>query len=486
MICSAIRCKTRDAAAEGLQKAVGNADIAELRIDFSADAADWLEEVLEHKSLPVIVTDRTKAEGGASPRTDRERIALLQQAALAGAEYVDCEYSCIQHLGDLPETVTLISSFHDFDTFPPDLEEKMLEMDSGRGDIVKVAVQALDICDNFRLFDTMEKISKPVIGICMGSMGEISRILGRKYGNVLTYGSPDGEEGTAPGQVSVSALKQMYRYNEINTDTEVYGVAGDPIAHSASPDIHNAAFRSLGLNAVYVKFHVTDISLFMKCFSRYGFKGLSVTIPHKVGVMAVLDEIDDISEKAESVNTVFRKGNLLSGTNTDIRAAVDRLSELTGGLAGRKAAVLGAGGVSRGICFGLKEEGADILIVNRTVEKAERLAGNIGCGFSGYDGFDGKNVDVIINATSVGMHPDVERSPIDTELLSEEMTVFDTIYNPPETMLIREARRKGCRTLTGTDMFLAQGEKQFEIWFGRKPPEGVMEKAFNAKFTKRT
>ncbi|MFH1707516.1 MAG: shikimate dehydrogenase [Planctomycetota bacterium] len=478
MICLAVPVTCRNDAERALIRAQGRCDIVELRIDHAAEPGEWLEAVVGGRTLPAIVTDRCPAEGGRSPRTQAERLDLLARAAAAGAEYIDCEYRALAELPVIPAATRVIGSYHDFKGCPDDLDRIFRSIEKSRADVVKVAVQAVRNGDNFRLFKAMRKVKKPVIGICMGPKGEMTRILGRRYGNILTYAADDDGTGTAPGQVTVRELREVYRYKSITPATRVFGVAGNPIGHSASPAIHNAAMEALGIDAVYVKFLVDDMHAFMRAFRAAGFEGLSVTLPHKVALMECVDEVDELSRQAGAANTVFRKGKKLACTNTDIRAAVDRLADLAGGLTGKRVAVLGAGGAARGIVYGLRQGGADILIVNRTVSRAEELAATMGCRACGYPAFTGDGIDIVVNTTSVGMHPDIDASPVEAGVLRPGMIVFDAIYNPPDTKLIRMARDRGCRTLTGVDMFLAQGEEQFRIWFGRPAPQGVMAGAF--------
>jgi len=485
MICLPIQAASPADAEKGIQAAQGLCDAVELRVDFCASPVDWLDTVIPSAPLPLIVTDRSPEEGGSSPREASERIELLRRASRAGARYIDCEYRYIPELGDIPSSTQVIGSVHNFEETPEDPGQIIAEIEKSRADIVKAAFYANDITDNFRLFSAIKDCTKPVIGICMGEKGEISRIIGKKFGSILTFGLLDTEKETAPGQLTVNELRELYRYDSINENTSVFGVAGNPIHHSASPDIHNAAFRETGTDAVYVKFLVDDISTFIPCFRESGFSGLSVTIPHKVDVMDCIDDIDPVSRNAGAVNTVYLENGKLKGTNTDIKAAVKGLCSCAGDLAGKKVAVLGAGGAARGICFGLKEEHADILVVNRTLSRAEKLADAVGCAWCGYEDFTGEGFDILINTTSVGMVPDTDASPVQADVIQEGMVVFDIIYNPPVTKLLRMAQEKSCTILNGNDMFIGQGEEQFRIWFDREPTEGIMRRAFEERFNLR-
>ncbi len=259
--------------------------------------------------------------------------------------------------------------------------------------------------------------------------------------------------------------------------TELYGIIGHPVGHSLSPAIHNAAFRAIKKNAVYLAFDVLDLPGAIGGIRALGIKGLSVTIPHKETIMGLLDEIDPVASRIGAVNTVANREGHLVGTNTDWMGAVRALKEVTD-LKERKILVIGAGGASRAVCIGLMDMGvAGIHIANRTPERAKALAGICNASWSGLDGISATEASILINTTSVGMTPNVNEIPISPELLPRFQVVMDIVYSPIETRLLREASEAGCKTVRGIKMLLYQGIAQFEFWTGETAPILVMEQA---------
>jgi len=260
---------------------------------------------------------------------------------------------------------------------------------------------------------------------------------------------------------------------KITASTQLCAIIGNPIGHSLSPLVHNAAFRHLGLDYVFVAFRVDRLQEAVRGIAALGLKGISVTIPHKVEVMACLDEIEPVARRIGAVNTIVNRDGKLVGYNTDWNGAMRALQDKIE-LQGKTAVVLGAGGAARAIAFGLKEKGAEPVILNRTVSKAEELASGLTCRFGGLELIDKLSFDLVINATSVGMSPDADRTPLNRTVL-KNVLVFDTVYNPLKTRLIREAEENGCATVTGLEMFVNQAALQFELWTGQTAPLDIMK-----------
>ena len=258
--------------------------------------------------------------------------------------------------------------------------------------------------------------------------------------------------------------------------TSVFTVIGNPVSHSLSPVMHNRAFSATGYDGVYVAFEVEDIAAAMLGLKALGIKGASITIPHKMSVMEHLDDIDPQARRIGAVNTVVSREGALSGTNTDVYGAVEALKRETA-IRGNKFVILGAGGAARAIGYGIRAEGGQLVIVNRSRQRGEALAAELNAEFQWLPEIFKLDGQILVNTTPLGMIPDVDRSPIDKSLLEKEMVVMDIIYNPLETRLLREAREVGCRTVSGLSMFVLQGARQFELWTGLKPPVEVMEEA---------
>jgi 3-dehydroquinate dehydratase/shikimate dehydrogenase len=462
------------------------ADTVEFRLDMLAkppSPAD-LERLLTDRPLPVIVTYRPVRQGGQYDGDEEQRLEILRRAGELGAEFVDVEM-------DTPESLRpqsdIILSHHDFDHCPKDLDEIAAGLDASPAAVNKIAFAADSPVDALRALDVIRSCRKPTIGIAMGQAGAISRILARKFGAFGTFASLAGGAASAPGQQTLDELVKLYRWNTIGPQTTVYGVIGSPIAHSMSPAIHNAAFAAAGTDAVYVPLLIQpgkeNFNRFMDEALRrpwLSLRGLSVTLPHKENALAYLgaESCDGLTQRIGAVNTVsVGEDGKLTGANTDYAAALDclcRAMKITReDLAGRFVTVLGAGGVARAIVAALAHYRAEVTIYNRTVQRAERLADEFACRAAPLAEANAADAHVVINCTSVGMHPDAERSPL-KRIPKAAQIVFDTVYNPVETRLLRDARSAGCRTVSGLEMFVDQAVGQFEAWTKARAPRDVM------------
>ena len=258
--------------------------------------------------------------------------------------------------------------------------------------------------------------------------------------------------------------------------TAVYAVIGDPVSHSLSPVMHNQAFTHIGHNGVYVPFRVTDIRAAVTGIRALDIKGVSVTIPHKVSVIAHLDEVDAEAEKIGAVNTIVNRNGRLIGYNSDYLGAVKALTDETA-VKDRTVVIIGAGGAARAIGFGIIQAGGKVVILNRTADKGKALANDLGADFKPLSECRLVAGQILINTTPVGMFPHAEQMPLNAELLTPELIVMDIIYNPLKTRFLREAEKCGCKTIGGLSMFVKQGAFQFELWTGEKAPLDVMRTA---------
>ena len=287
--------------------------------------------------------------------------------------------------------------------------------------------------------------------------------------------------GTGLPVISRKTLNPAGFNMNINSNTELYGIFGMPVRHSLSPVLHNAAFLQAGINAVYLAFEPGTIKEALDSMRTLKIMGASITIPFKVDAIELLDEIDPVSEKIGSVNTIKNLNGILRGYNTDGAGAVKAIEDLGIGTEGSKVLIIGNGGSARAVAFTLLDSGSKLVIAGRNPERVEALAGDLKrhgnhvdtALLSDTDGGFMKDVDIVINTTSVGMSPDSDNTPIDCGLISARNTVFDIVYNPHETRLIRESMAKGCRVIHGIDMLINQAARQFEIWMGMKAPAGI-------------
>lgn len=491
MICVTIgRGRHRTMLEEWKEAAQAGAQLCELRIDCLRSEVD-LKRLLEKRHTPVVFTIRRGVDGGLW-RQDEEKRKLLIRAAIADqVDYVDLELDIARSIPRFGKTKRIIS-YHNFKETPANLEDIVAELRDANPDIIKFAVLAKSVADASRVLEVASKSSLPTIGIAMGPLGVFTRILGRKYGAPFTYASFNPERSFAPGMPRYQELKKDYLYDQIGPKTEVYAVIGDPIGHSLSPAVHNAAFRHLKLDKVYVPIQIPPGKLkeSFDALSWIGIKGLSVTIPHKEAILEHLQQVDGAVQRIGACNTVVidpEKG--WTGYNTDYHAAMEALEEALGGrttpetspLMDKQVLILGAGGAARTIAFGLSRRGAAVTIANRDEERAARVAADVGCRYISWTQRAGTPMDVIINATPVGMHPKVDETPLPPAAFRAGMLVFDTVYHPENTMLLKMARERECRTLSGVEMFVRQAALQFKLFTGKEAPMDVMREVLRRK-----
>lgn len=310
----------------------------------------------------------------------------------------------------------------------------------------------------------------------------MSRILAGRFGSPWTYAAFSHDSALAPGQLSYDQMTKIYRYDEINSETDVYGVIADPVGHSLSPQIHNAAFAREILNKVYVPIRVPGehLAQFFDDAPEFGIRGLSVTIPHKEAVLELLTEKDESVVGIGATNTVVFEGDRRCGYNTDYQAAMDSLEIATETVGkerpfeGKTALVLGAGGVGKAIAFGLVQRGAQVILTDGDPERATQLAQRLRCHSTEWDSRHNVTADILVNCTPIGMHPNVDNSPFDKHYLRPSMAVFDAVYNPESTLLVKDARERNCTVVTGVEMFVRQACLQFKHFTGREGPSQLM------------
>ena len=493
MICATLGRGRHSSLLEEWQAAAkAGADLVELRVDCLRREPN-LKRLLRDRFTPLVFTIRRGADGGMWRGDEEKRLQLLREAIVMGVDYVDLESDIAGQIRRFGPTKRIVS-YHNLKKTPDDLGEIVTAALDCDPDVVKVATMPASLEDASRVLKLGVGSKKPTITIAMGDLGKFTRVLNAKFGAPFTYAGFNPERVFAAGMPYLNELRKDYMYNQIDADTEVYGVVGDPIGHSLSPAIHNAAFRKLGLNKVLVPFQVPKGQLegFFRDLSWLGIKGCSVTIPHKEDVIALLKTKEGSVERTGSCNTVaIADDGAKTGYNTDYRAAMDSLEEVLGKPEGaegpsplmdKQALLVGAGGVARSIAFGLARRGASVTIVNRHDERAASLAEEVGCKSANWGQRATVIADVIVNCTPVGMHPNVDDSPLPPSAFQRTSTVvFDTIYHPENTMMLKLARERGCTTRTGVDMFVRQAALQFKIYTGQDAPVDVMRAALKRK-----
>jgi 3-dehydroquinate dehydratase/shikimate dehydrogenase len=457
------------------------ARLVEYRLDWLGKKPE-VTRLVKDRPTPVVVACRRREDRGRWPGTEEERIKVLREAIVAGVEYVDLELDIAKSIPRYGKTKRIIS-YHNFDDTPEDLGAIHAKLAACDPDVVKLVTTANWPGDNARVLDVVRRAKVPTVGFCMGELGTVSRVLCGKFGAPFTYATFSSERVLAPGQLSFDEMKRLYRYDEIKSDTEVFAVAGDPVAHSYSPLIHNAAFRAAGLNAVYAPIRVPKhhFPQAVKGLEPLGVRGYSVTIPHKEAALEVAAERDPMAVEIGAANTLYKSGDgRWAATNTDYEAAMSclleglRKKDPDATLEGKKVLMLGAGGVARAIGLGCVRSKAVLTIASRTKDRAIALAKSLDASAMPWEKRGGGHIDVLINCTPIGMHPNVEETPLSVNWLQEHMVVFDTVYNPENTLLLKEARARGCATVSGLEMFVRQAAAQFERFTGTAAPVEVM------------
>ncbi len=460
------------------------AKLVELRVDYINGAVN-MKRLFAERPCPVVVACRRKHDGGMFSGTEEARLVLLRTAIAEGADYVDLEEDVAAKVLRFGKTKRIVS-FHDFRRTPEDLEEIHQRLCMLDPDVVKICTMANHPADNLQMLRLVRQSKLPTIGFCMGEIGTPTRLLCGKFGSPWTYATFHEERPLAPGQLSYQQMTEIYHYDDINADTEVYGVIADPVGHSLSPLIHNAAFRKLGMNKVYVPIRVAREHLadFIDEAPELGIRGLSVTIPHKEAVIDMLHYADEAVRGIGAANTMVFQDGRRCGYNTDYAAAMGSLEEAIAGhfredstLANKTALVMGAGGVGRAITFGLVERGVQVVVCDGEAERAGQLAARLRCRVIDWASRHGVSADIVINCTPIGMHPDVDETPFGKHHMRPAMVVFDAVYNPENTLFIKDARARNCKVITGVDMFVRQAATQFKLFTGEDAPTDVMREA---------
>ena len=453
-------------------------DICELRLDLLspsevAKAADFPSMV----DIPVILTLRRVSDGGKCTLQEKARRSLLIDTMKNGGfSYVDIEDDVKK--SDVEEAahslgMKVIRSYHDFEGVPADIFSRVHSLAS-RGDVAKIAVtphNTADVMTLFRINEELKDVPKIIIG--MGEWGVATRILYKKMGSILTFGS--NGKAVAPGMISARELKLLYRADQLNDNTGIYGIVGNPVMHSLSPQIHNPGFHKIHYNAVYVPFLSESIRSFLTLAEMLRMRGFSVTVPFKVDVVKYLGNITREVKQIGSCNTVVRVPNMWKGTNTDYYGFIHPIEKEIDDDRIKSALVIGAGGAAKAIVWALKMRNVKVMIVNRTKSKADELARLYGVGSDSLDNisrYEGK-VDLVVQATNMGLHPYEDVNPAENFHFSGKEIAYDIVYKPKYTKFLIAAEKAGCSLKFGWDMLMEQGKLQFESFTGYHYPKDV-------------
>jgi 3-dehydroquinate dehydratase/shikimate dehydrogenase len=478
-VCVAVIGADPNQMVEKAEALVRDNSFLEFRLDYLAKPGLALPRIKRftesHPGTVAIATCRRVSSGGKFKGSIASQLDILGKASAAGCQMVDVELQTASkckpdQLQRLRSRAALILSFHDF-RGTKKLDETLEKMLAYPADFYKVVSTATTLSDNVAMIKFLGRRGDrhSLVSMCMGEQGIISRVLGVRAGSVFTFASATAGEATAPGQVTAQELRNVYRIEQLDAATRVYGVVGDPIAHSLSPAIMNAAFRRENVNAVYLTLHAKTLKDLLTCVREIPIHGISVTMPYKEAILPHLDNTDSHTTKIGACNTVVRaQDGKLYGFNTDASGIVRPLERRLNTLEGARILVLGAGGAARAAVFGLKERGSEVYILNRSTAPAKKLAHRAHARIMKRADLKKLAFDVIINATPVGMG-NTRDSPLHENEINARY-VFDMVYDPAETRLLKLAKERGAQVIPGIEMFVHQAARQFEIWTGKPAP----------------
>jgi 3-dehydroquinate dehydratase/shikimate dehydrogenase len=481
-VCVAIAAATPGEMLEKAEAVSRDNPFVELRLDYIPRPGLALSRIKEfsetHPHVTMIATCRRAASGGKFKGPISSQLEVLGKAAEAGCQLVDVELQTAvrlkpAQLAKLRAKAAVVLSFHDFRATQK-LDETLKKMSAYPADFYKIVSTATTLYDNVTMMKFLERHqdAHSLVGLCMGEQGIISRVLGVRAGSVFTFAALTADEKTAPGQVTAQELRSIYRIDQVDAATKVYGVAGDPVSHSLSPAIMNAALRSENVNGVFLALNTKSLKDLLACVKEIPIQGLAITMPHKEAILKYLDNTDPHTSKIGACNTVIRsQDGKLYGFNTDTSGVVRPLEQRIP-LEGARILVLGAGGAARAAVFGLRERGAEIFILNRNLAAAQKLARQAKARTVKRTDLKKLDFDVIINATPVGMG-NTRESPLNPEEIRAKL-VFDMVYDPAETRLLKLAKERGAEVIPGSVMFVHQAARQFEIWTGKPAPREDM------------
>jgi 3-dehydroquinate dehydratase / shikimate dehydrogenase len=494
-VCIAVQATSPEEMAERAESALKDSRFLEFRLDSLSKPAAALPHLKDflaaHRDITAIATCRRKEHGGNFSGSLNSEIDILIAAAEAGCQILDLEVESAEEarpaqLAKLRGAgAALLISFHDF-TRTKALEHAASRIEAFAPDFVKVVSTARTLADNLAVLKLIEdrSLSAHIVGIAMGDEGLLSRVLGPRSGAAFTFAAPSENGATAPGQVTVRTLHDLFRIEHLDQATRIFGVAGNPITHSLSPLMHNTAFRRESVNGVLLPLKVRALDDLLTVVRELPLSGVAVTMPLKQEVLPHLANMDPLTARIKACNTL-RTGadGKLYGFNTDV-AGVVRPLEKRLRLKGARIAILGAGGAARAAVFGLLAQGAEVFIVNRTHEKAIALAKESKAKALKHEQFAKQHFDVLLNSTPCGMRGNSELLPIAENELNAGL-VFDMVYNPLDTPLLKLARARGIPVVTGLEMFVQQGARQFEIWTGKPAPEAEMHRVVELELRRR-
>ena len=521
MICIPITSRTNKEALHTIERSCQVADFVELRMDLigRGNLTELITAVRSNsRSVKIIVTCRKKEEAARAGKTARiksvfknteEKIALLKEAVALSADFIDIELAegkkTINELKSLCAAkggkTKIIISYHNLKETPPlkDLKKIFQQCVRFKPEVVKIVTTAKTMEDNLialNLVPYARALSQNIICFCMGDKGGISRAIAPFMGGYLSFATLEKKGQSAPGQFTVyemNRIQELFKSKNKSlsgtklslpkSSPENYVLLGNPVGHSLSPLMHNAALQKMGIKENYSALCVQDVGGAIQGIRALNIRGASVTIPLKIVVMKFLDDIDDDVLAIGAINTIVNDEGRLTGYNTDWLGLILTLQK-TISIKNKTFAIIGAGGTARAAAYGISKEGGIPIIINRTLEKGKVLANEFKCPFYALADAGKIKADCLINTTAVGMYPHVDTSPVKATVLAGYKYVMDVIYNPLKTKLLADAEKQGCHVFSGVDMFVNQGAEQLKLWTGKEPPRALMKRVILERLTK--
>ncbi|MBL8212706.1 MAG: shikimate dehydrogenase [Bryobacterales bacterium] len=466
------------------QEAEAGETFLEFRVDYLSDPMKGVAAIAtflsEHPQCTILATCRRHQNHGHYNGSIEEQVKILDAAITSGARAIDLEIESAENIQSRLEPLRgrawLVLSYHNFGG-TPSLEAVLRRMQKIPADAYKLVSTARKPSDNYRVLSLAKTNPRaPLVLLAMSETGFPTRVLSTALGGLYTYAAPTSAEGTAAGQVSAKQLRNVYRIEKFTKNAKIYGVIADPVRHSISPAVHNRAFQSKRLDCIYLPFlvHPPQLKDFFLFAEKMPISGFSVTIPHKQKILRYLDTVDPLARRIGAVNTVFRKAGKWRGLNTDVQGVLGPLSKRVK-LAKSSVLVIGNGGAARGAAFALADAGAKVSLVGRNADRVRALAKACNAEPLLKDQVDSHYFDAVIHATPLGMFPHTDECFFHDKIPGD--LVFDMVYNPLETQLLKRAAEQKKEIVTGLQMFLEQAALQFETWTGESAPRAAMDRA---------
>ena len=473
----------------GMKEATDGADLVELRVDaLESVSMETLVRLRSEATKPQILTCRHPSEGGLFRGSESERVGVLRTALELDFDYVDVELSSFEKDFEVVSSSSkLIVSRHEFEKFPDDVTSLVARGIGAGADSIKLAVAVESLADALQLADAGDSARRNGVGfspIALGPSGVSARILSSRLQSELIYASARGYPATGPGQLGLDELLSSYRFSSIGPNTAIYGIVGHPVLESLSPAIHNAWLVKKGIDGVYVPFEERDIERFADAAKVMGLRGFSVTRPFKEAILPFLQEMDSRAREIGAVNTVMVRDDKWVGLNTDIQGVVSPIAKRIN-IDGKLAVVVGSGGAARAASYGLTHNGAKLVILGRSLDKARELAKEVGANVGRLDEIARFDWDILVNATPVGGGTDCDNTPVRLDRVKPGAVVLDMVYDPEWTPLLLAAKSLGARVISGLEMLLVQAIHQAKVWTGEEPTRDALEEAARAEIERR-